>query len=416
MRAKLIIIEGANPGADFTLNYPQIRIGRSVDSEIILNDKTVSRVHAVISQSENGWEIRDNDSQNGTFVGDERIEEAPLDDGDEIKIGATVFQFQLIKEKGARNLFGGKGKSGDLGEKWGNADQKRKGLLPSRPVLITFFLICIVLAPLFIWKEFIVKPEVDAKPLLLPYQFSVGYMPKGDQGHRNHAELIFSAETEDLELWFKVWDVDDEDELDILLNGEKIADVETTGSGNWSGERHIRLPSGLINVGRDNSVVFDNYYNPPKSQFWGVSDIRVVPVTAFECNTEAAQDAYEVGKALFDSYKIRPRNLFDSMKKLEASLNYMKNCGDKPPFYIEVQELHQEVKSKLDTEIKNLFFTAAKNRHLKRFDEAETALLKIMAMIPSPNSEEYVRANRELIRLRGTMRKSRKKGGSSVLP
>ena len=69
------------------------RAGRHPESDIFLDDITVSRRHAEIERQADGrWSIRDVGSLNGTYVNRERIEEAVLSAGDEVQIG----KFKLV--------------------------------------------------------------------------------------------------------------------------------------------------------------------------------------------------------------------------------------------------------------------------------------------------------------------------------
>ena len=64
------------------------RIGRSSAADVRFDDATVSRRHALIVLTEDG-ELRalDDRSLNGLFVNGERVDWAPLTDGDELEIG-----------------------------------------------------------------------------------------------------------------------------------------------------------------------------------------------------------------------------------------------------------------------------------------------------------------------------------------
>jgi pSer/pThr/pTyr-binding forkhead associated (FHA) protein len=67
-------------------------IGRHPDSDIFLDDVTVSRKHAEIRRGDDGFGLHDVGSLNGTYVNRERVEEAPLASGDEIQVG----KFKLV--------------------------------------------------------------------------------------------------------------------------------------------------------------------------------------------------------------------------------------------------------------------------------------------------------------------------------
>ena len=71
----------------------RLRIGRGEENDIVVDDLSVSRQHAVMQLSGGRFEIRDLKSANGTFVNGQRIGRAPLDDGDLVEIGRHEFRF-----------------------------------------------------------------------------------------------------------------------------------------------------------------------------------------------------------------------------------------------------------------------------------------------------------------------------------
>ena len=88
----LVLRRGANAGSSYRLESPTTTAGRHPDSDIFLDDITVSRRHAVIERSGDGFTVRDAGSLNGTYVNRERIDAAPLSGGDEVQIG----KFRLV--------------------------------------------------------------------------------------------------------------------------------------------------------------------------------------------------------------------------------------------------------------------------------------------------------------------------------
>ena len=84
----LVVRAGAIAGQRLTLDLPLTRLGRHPQSDISLDDITVSRRHADIERlADGGYEIRDAGSLNGTYVNGERVEKARLGNGDEVQIG-----------------------------------------------------------------------------------------------------------------------------------------------------------------------------------------------------------------------------------------------------------------------------------------------------------------------------------------
>jgi pSer/pThr/pTyr-binding forkhead associated (FHA) protein len=69
------------------------RLGRALDNDIVVNDASVSRHHAAIEAGNGGFRLRDLGSQNGTYIGGERVSDAPLGNGDAVRIGDAAFTF-----------------------------------------------------------------------------------------------------------------------------------------------------------------------------------------------------------------------------------------------------------------------------------------------------------------------------------
>lgn len=85
--ALLVVRRGPNEGSRFLLDSELTEVGRRPDSDIFLDDVTVSRRHAEFYRHGSRFAVRDVGSLNGTYVNRERIEEAALSGGDEVQIG-----------------------------------------------------------------------------------------------------------------------------------------------------------------------------------------------------------------------------------------------------------------------------------------------------------------------------------------
>ncbi|HUR48693.1 MAG TPA: FHA domain-containing protein [Acidimicrobiales bacterium] len=90
--ALLLVKRGPNAGARFLLDQDRVRAGRHPDSEIFLDDITVSRRHVEFTRAGGGWVIKDAGSLNGTYLNRDRVEEGRLASGDEVQIG----KFKLV--------------------------------------------------------------------------------------------------------------------------------------------------------------------------------------------------------------------------------------------------------------------------------------------------------------------------------
>jgi hypothetical protein len=96
--ALLVVQRGPNAGSRFLLDSDVTSAGRAPDSDIFLDDVTVSRRHAEFTRAAQGYLVRDVGSLNGTYVNRERIEEILLGDGDEVQIG----KYRLVFLTGSR--------------------------------------------------------------------------------------------------------------------------------------------------------------------------------------------------------------------------------------------------------------------------------------------------------------------------
>jgi pSer/pThr/pTyr-binding forkhead associated (FHA) protein len=85
--ALVIRAGGGRVGESFALGGERMSIGRRPDSDVFLDDITVSRDHALLIHRGDMWHLDDCGSLNGTYVNRGRIESHRLEDGDEVQIG-----------------------------------------------------------------------------------------------------------------------------------------------------------------------------------------------------------------------------------------------------------------------------------------------------------------------------------------
>lgn len=90
--ALLLVRSGPDEGARYLLDSGVAVVGRHPEADVFFDDVTVSRRHAEVVRAENGFEIVDQRSLNGTYVNGEQVDRAPLHNGDEVRIG----KFRLL--------------------------------------------------------------------------------------------------------------------------------------------------------------------------------------------------------------------------------------------------------------------------------------------------------------------------------
>jgi pSer/pThr/pTyr-binding forkhead associated (FHA) protein len=90
--ALLVVQRGPGAGSRFLLDSDLVHVGRHPDSDIFLDDVTVSRRHAEFTRTGDSFAVSDTGSLNGTYVNRDRIDSVLLKDGDEVQIG----KFRLV--------------------------------------------------------------------------------------------------------------------------------------------------------------------------------------------------------------------------------------------------------------------------------------------------------------------------------
>ncbi len=89
----LVVIKGPSIGEKFLIEKTDFHIGRTPESDILLDDITVSRRHAMLVKTKDDYIITDTGSLNGIYVNGEIIEKAILKNGDRIQIGKYIFLY-----------------------------------------------------------------------------------------------------------------------------------------------------------------------------------------------------------------------------------------------------------------------------------------------------------------------------------
>jgi hypothetical protein len=108
--ALLVVLRGPNAGSRFLLDRDVTTAGRHPDSDIFLDDVTVSRRHVEFYRQADRFFVRDVGSHNGTYVNRERIDETELFGGDELQVGR--FRLLFLSRSPELDRRGGPGAQG----------------------------------------------------------------------------------------------------------------------------------------------------------------------------------------------------------------------------------------------------------------------------------------------------------------
>jgi pSer/pThr/pTyr-binding forkhead associated (FHA) protein len=90
--ALLVVQRGPGAGSRYLLDTDLSTVGRHPESDIFLDDITVSRRHVEFRRDDGTFRVHDVGSLNGTYLNGDRVDDAELQSGDEVRIG----KFRLI--------------------------------------------------------------------------------------------------------------------------------------------------------------------------------------------------------------------------------------------------------------------------------------------------------------------------------
>lgn len=97
LQAVVCVVEGLDQGKRFVFGDNRVNIGRRENNELVLTDKSVSRLHAYIIKEAGKHIVYDARSLNGTYLNEVRIIKQVLRAGDLIKVGNTILEYEIIQ-------------------------------------------------------------------------------------------------------------------------------------------------------------------------------------------------------------------------------------------------------------------------------------------------------------------------------
>lgn len=101
--AWLVAKSGSRSGQQYGLKRGRNRIGRDGNQcQVILDDSTVSKLHAEVSYENGRFMLYDHAALNGTFVNDRRVQKQGLLDGDEVRLGNVKLVFKEVSDRTRR--------------------------------------------------------------------------------------------------------------------------------------------------------------------------------------------------------------------------------------------------------------------------------------------------------------------------
>lgn len=392
----LVTVQGQQPSRKFHVDKGVARIGREgVGNEIVIDEASVSRRHAIIVMEGGGYALQDLGSTNGTLHRGKALppgNKVRLGDGDDIRIGEVALRFELDAGDPAPATA-----KDDPTRPWAPARRGGEERGPtSEPVIartrsfprkaivaagvVAALLVLVAVLVLMKRSRRVVVPDKSELPIELPASGPFGNC-KPDRTHPDKAIFTFVAETTNAQLHYVVGGVEAAGEVAILVDGNKVAEAPTAAGG-WSLEQTLQLPSELLIPGVLARVVFDNTSNPPGREDWGVRDVSVSFKDGSVCNEREAQHLYDLAKQLYEQKAVSEGNLYRAMSSCVAAAHQVIGCRGKLPLAAEIERTRASAAREVDEQYASLTFSYYQAMKLKDYERAAAKVDQIMRLIP----------------------------------
>ena len=102
--AVFFVIRGEDKGSRMDTDADVVRLGRDSGNDIQLHDSEVSRFHAEVRKTPDGFELVDLNSSNGSYVNSDRVTQKQLRTGDRIQFGRSTIVFTAEVDLTTRDI------------------------------------------------------------------------------------------------------------------------------------------------------------------------------------------------------------------------------------------------------------------------------------------------------------------------
>ncbi|MFN7131826.1 MAG: FHA domain-containing protein [Myxococcales bacterium] len=174
-------------------------------------------------------------------------------------------------------------------------------------------------------------------------------------------------------LRFQSTGIERKDEVDITLNTVHIGTVNQS-LGDEQREQRIKLPKKYLKPGEKNHIVFDNSLNPPGSEPWAISNVRLIikpiPVAPPGELLREARSLYDLAEKRLGMKEIAPGNRYDAWAALHKALLHLEGVEPKPDLYDLALQSLRELDRELDTICNKILLTSKRAQELNNMKGA----------------------------------------------
>lgn len=380
----LIVLEGIYKGMEYPIKG-EVTIGRTSDNSIVLQDRGVSRKHAIIREEGGVYTLEDLGSSNGTRLNGRRITMVEvLRDGDRIGIGEAVLLFMWPEGKvteGETTIPGIHPKEEESG--------KKKLILSTRLKVVTvaFISFIVICCLLYFLKKGKGEEGVDYSEYPVEYSdtdtfFNMifGY-GNNDKTHPDKVIINFEYIKGRVTLHYSAWQTDKAKEVEIKLNGHHIGYAPLTTTYRY--DIQVELPRNLLNPSQKNVLVFDNTLNPPAKDNWEIAHIKIEQSPLLSPDPEKARSEFQIAMRLYNDRNVDPANLYEAQKHFMMVRDLLEMEEPKSQIYYDAISMIDKIGIELQKIFDDGIFSAERAYRYGDTEKAKYYLRQTLKYFPS---------------------------------
>ena len=429
MGFRLTVTRGKSEGKEFSFTKARVRVGRNHDNDLVLYDLNVSRHHFEIIRDGPKHLLRDCGSQNGTRLNDAPALDTPLKDGDRIQIGGLEFEFSGSDTQPAftmddtterAELFAPQSPEQratleDIRTSAVNLKQLRE-LRAERTPVVSKSVKAEAQKALTSTQKNIPDPNLKKRRVLyplagllafaLPVTAFLVFYPKKQQNlsvqkfpisqvqtlkSYGAGRVDFSTPEQAQFAWlstggrsvvhFVAGGVEREDELGVVLNGEKLLNVPVTGQA-WGNEIELKLDRKKLKAGQENVIAFVHKKEAGEAPRWGVREVWLSETALPPPSKEEALGALKLADDNLQNKRIALGNLAAAEENYKRAMLLMEALDPLPPEHTRAEAAMKAVQAELKNVMGSKIFLAEKAKKLGQNAEAESILKELLLYFP----------------------------------
>jgi pSer/pThr/pTyr-binding forkhead associated (FHA) protein len=419
----LAIEQGPEKGRQITVPPDGARLGRSSKNDIVVIDPMLSRHHCrLFFKPEEGLWITDLGSANQTLVNDKPVQETPLNVGDSITIGDTVFK---VLNNGAppgakRAALTPSSPVIDLGLKSTTEHASPKSI-GFKPILSTAIVALTLVAGAWAIKKFVINsPKGNGSTVRIPVDntLEIDY-EKVEADQKNIFRYHFNL-TKDNTVTIQITDLQNNvippkrqkvraemvEDLAQFIRNSGFFELEEQHKGTQPNLYHCMKLS--ITLGKQTrTVIVENHSEPAvfkdvrqKVEVFGNNNLKMwFRAQPPEKLLEMAQQTFLLGKKLRDEREIQYGNLAAAISSFEESERYLDASQNKPDYYPELLALLSDSKEELTKRYEDQNFRAERAMNNGHWEDSARELRILLEIIPDSADDRHEETRKKLLQV-----------------